>query len=134
MSKGCVKMTDHRDYKLMEIKELKNRVLKLEESQKELVKISTILELYQEDSRKRDKILQQHTNTLVQINNSLSNMNHTVSGLDVRLNSLENSFNKLDENTKIDIQEHIKRFLIIGLPYIGGTLLVAYLLYLFGLD
>lgn len=116
------------ELKTMVIDDLKKRIDKLEDSQKEIVKISTIMEVMQGNSTKRDTVLAQQSETLAKINENLNLMSHSITGFDKRLGSLEENFYKREENSTIDIVQTFKQVITYVLVSgLGGAIVFALL-------
>lgn len=106
--------------------EIKDRIDKLEDGQKQLDKITYILESQQELNEKQ-------TNTLSNINENLIKLNSTVNTLESSVGDLSSRVVSLEETGKFDFSKFSREFFYKVLPTALGTLLVAWLLWKFGI-
>jgi TolA-binding protein len=91
---------------------LKERVDKLEENNKEITKLSTLMEIQIEMNK-------QQSETLSKINDNLTSLNNVTGNLDRRIGDLEVGFTQEKERNKIDLRD-VGKNIVIGLAM--GTL------------
>lgn len=106
--------------------EIESKIIKLEDGHKELMKISTILEMQQQLNKEQSK-------TLFYINENLIHLNETVKNLGDEVSNLNNRVEKLEDTGKFDIKEFNKELFYKVLPSVLGGLLLGYLGLKFGL-
>jgi chromosome segregation ATPase len=84
----------------------------LKEENRELTKLSTLMEIQINMNKNQEKIIHQQSETLSKINENLTSLNNVTVNLDKRIGDLEVDYRSERDKNKIDIREVGKKILI----------------------
>ena len=115
------------------LREHGDRIIKLEEKQEDVIEMKTLLKIVIEDSKKRDFMFEQQSETLKDIRLNLQEMTSTMSNLNNRVEVVEFNQQQINKNNSVNIAEQFKRLIVYGVPSLIGGLILAALVYFLGL-
>lgn len=104
-----------------DLERIERRLDRLEENNRELIRLTTLMEQEVKLNRKQSE-------TLEKMNDNLTNLNNRFPSLEVKVDELENKFEKMEENGSLSFDDIMKK----GFWIIFVALLTAVLVH-FGL-